>query len=213
MAHDEGMTAFVLGVLALVGIVVALSVGGYFLLRWLFVASADRVADEMHRALVQLSNLALGSRAGQASAQAARVMTGRLTNLEAYAAAQGISEAAARAQLARSIERVSRIMDSAIKLPLVGGIGLDSLLGLVPVVGDFSSAGVSVLLIAKSLRYGIPRDLITRMLANVLLDVLVGLIPVLGDLADVWFKANDRNTALLKAYLSEPVHDIVKVRA
>ena len=121
-----------------------------------------------------------------------------LTRLEAYAAAQGVAPEAARAHFQRSIERLSRTMDSLIKLPIVGGVGLDSLFGLFPVVGDTVSAGVSVSLIFRSLRYGIPREIITKMLANVLVDLLLGSIPVVGDLADMWFKANDRNVELLR---------------
>ena len=40
-----------------------------------------------------------------------------------------------------------------------------------------------------------------RMLANVLFDVIVGAVPVAGDLADMWFRANMRNVAILREYL------------
>jgi hypothetical protein len=102
-------------------------------------------------------------------------------------------------------------MDSAIKLPIVGGVGLDALLGLVPVAGDAASAAVSISLIAKSMRYGLPREIITKMLANVLLDLLLGAIPLVGDLADMWFKANERNVALLKEYLGDEARATIEV--
>lgn len=163
-------------------VMAAASVGGFFLLRRIFTHVAERMADHIDRAL-------------------GRVAGAGLTRLEAYAAAQGVPEATARAQFQRSIARLSRIMDSLIRLPLVGGVGLDSLLGLFPVAGDTLSAAVSVSLIVRSLRYGVPREIITKMLANVLVDLILGSVPVVGDLADMWFKANDRNVALLEEYL------------
>ena len=158
------------------------SVAGFFLLRRIFTHVADRMAYHIDRALGRFAGAGL-------------------TRLEAYAAAKGVPPEAARAHFQRSIVRLSRTMDSLIKLPVVGGVGLDSLLGLFPVAGDTVSAAVSVSLIFRSLRYGIPREIITKMLANVLVDLLLGSVPVVGDLADMWFKANERNVELLKEYL------------
>jgi hypothetical protein len=39
------------------------------------------------------------------------------------------------------------------------------------------------------------------MLSNVLVDVILGAIPVVGPLADMWFKANDLNAALMREFL------------
>jgi hypothetical protein len=43
------------------------------------------------------------------------------------------------------------------------------------------------------------------MLANVLTDLSLGAIPIVGVLADVWFKANDRNARLLREFLDAPL--------
>jgi hypothetical protein len=186
-----------------------LAIGGYLILRNMFLRSADRVTQQINRAIAQLADTALSTRAGAVSAAAARVASGRLTHLGAYAAATGVSEEAARAEFTRSIERVAKMMDSAVKLPVIGGVGLDAVLGLFPFAGDAASAAVSISLIAKSIRYGIPREIITKMLANVLLDVLLGAVPLLGDLADMWFKANQRNVALLKEYLGDEARNTI----
>jgi hypothetical protein len=195
----------VIAILVLGGVAIA----GYVILRNMFLRSADRVTEHINRVLAQLADTAMTTRAGVVSAAAARVAAGRLTHLGAYAAAAGISEEAARAEFTRSIERVAKMMDSAIKLPVVGGVGLDAVLGLFPFAGDAASAAVSISLIAKSVRYGIPREIITKMLANVLLDVLLGAVPLLGDLADMWFKANQRNVALLKEYLGDEARNTI----
>jgi uncharacterized protein DUF4112 len=195
---------FAIALLVLAGVGVA----GYFILRKVFLRSADRMSHHIAQALTEIADSPL---AGRVSATAARVATGRLTNFAAYAAAQGVSEDVARAQFARSIERLARTMDSAIKLPIVGGVGLDALLGLVPVAGDATSAAISISLIARSIRFGVPSEIITKMLANVLLDFLLGAVPLVGDLADIWFKANERNVALLKEYLGDEARNAIDV--
>ena len=102
-------------------------------------------------------------------------------------------------------------MDNAVRLPIIGGVGLDAVLGLVPVAGDLTSAAVSISLIARSLRYGVPHEIITKMLANVLVDLLIGAVPIVGDLGDMWFKANVRNVALLKEYLGDEARNTIDV--
>lgn len=190
-------------------VLATIAISGYFVLRWVFMRTADRMSHHIGRALAQVSAAAMSGRPGKLSATAARVMRGRLTHLAAYAAAEGLSEDAARAQFSKSIERVSKVMDSAIKLPVIGGVGLDAVLGLFPVAGDAASAVVSISLIAKSMRYGVPPEIISKMLANVLIDLLFGAVPVLGDLADMWFKANERNVRVLKEYLGDEATGII----
>ena len=56
-----------------------------------------------------------------------------------------------------------------------------------------------------------PREIIARMLANVLVDMLVGAVPVVGDLADIWFRANQRNVTLLREYLGDEAREIIDV--
>jgi hypothetical protein len=57
--------------------------------------------------------------------------------------------------------------------------------------------------VARSLRYGPPAALVSKMLANVLTDTLIGAIPLIGVLGDIWFRANERNAALLREYLQQ----------
>lgn len=100
--------------------------------------------------------------------------------------------------LARA-RRIARLLDSAAPVPGTGiRFGLDSVLGLIPGLGDATGAAMSGYLILVASRLGAPRTTIVRMLANVGIDAVVGAIPVLGDLFDVAFKANTRNLALLE---------------
>ena len=167
-----------------VAFVVALVVGvvGYFALRWAFMRAAERAVAIVDR------------RVGGLAAQA-------FTGIARFAQARGIGVDEAQKIFGTQIDRLAKIMDSAITLPVLGRVGLDAVLDLVPVVGNFAGAAVSLTLIARTLQYAPPPSLVSKMLSNVLVDVIVGAIPVVGPLADIWFKANDRNAALMREFL------------
>jgi hypothetical protein len=109
----------------------------------------------------------------------------------------------------RRVERLRRVgwmLDSTFKVPGTGiRFGLDSLIGLVPGLGDLVGGALSLYIIAESARLGVPRGLLLRMGWNVALDTFVGEVPILGDLFDVAWKANMRNLALLEGHLQQPV--------
>ena len=81
--------------------------------------------------------------------------------------------------------------------------GVDSMIGLVPGLGDVVGGIVSATLIYEAGRHDAPKRLIARMLANTVLDTTVGSVPVIGDLFDVFYKVNLRNMALLRQHLEE----------
>lgn len=101
------------------------------------------------------------------------------------------------------LSRLAWLMDRAFTVPGTNvRVGLDALLGLVPVGGDVVTGLVQTGLVLIALgRYRVPPAVAARMMANVLLDVGVGSIPLVGDLFDVAFKANTRNLHLLTPYL------------
>ncbi|AGA30394.1 hypothetical protein Sinac_6308 [Singulisphaera acidiphila DSM 18658] len=98
------------------------------------------------------------------------------------------------------LEQLAWLMDRAFQIPGTKiRVGLDALLGLLPVGGDFLTGIVQVGLVLVALkRYHVPKPVAARMAANVLLDTTLGSIPLLGDLFDVAFKANTRNIKLLQ---------------
>ena len=164
---------------------VVISVGGiaaFFVVRWAFLRVATRMS------------LVIERRVGAAAA-------GALTRLGSYAKSAGIDLAEADRRVGRHVDRLARLMDSAVTLPLIGPVGLDAVLGLVPVVGDIAGSAISLVIVARSLQYGPPAALLSKMLANVLTDLILGAIPFVGILADVWFKANERNAHLLREFL------------
>jgi hypothetical protein len=107
-----------------------------------------------------------------------------------------------REAMARNLERVAWLMDRAFYIPGTRiHIGLDAILGLLPIGGDVLTGLVQAGLVLVAFRYyKVPKIVAARMAANVLIDVAVGAIPLLGDLFDIGFKANTRNVQLLEAY-------------
>jgi Domain of unknown function (DUF4112) len=111
-----------------------------------------------------------------------------------------------RRRLARDrLIALARLMDSAVMLPGVRrGVGLDALLGLVPIAGDVVSALIGLYSVMQSRELGASRWLQARMVGNLLVDAALGAVPVAGDLADVFFRAHRRNLKLLQRELNEP---------
>jgi Domain of unknown function (DUF4112) len=68
---------------------------------------------------------------------------------------------------------------------------------------DVISGLISSYLIWEARQLGAPRWLIARMMANTLVDTTIGAIPILGDAFDVIFRANMKNTALLRRYMQK----------
>lgn len=105
----------------------------------------------------------------------------------------------------RELERLhllARTLDSRFRLPGTSiRFGLDTVVGLIPGIGDTLVAAPSVWIIWRGHRMGIGRRHIARMVANSAADYVMGLVPVIGDLFDVGFKANLRNVAILREQL------------
>jgi hypothetical protein len=110
--------------------------------------------------------------------------------------AAGGRPASQAARVAR-MERVARLFDSSLRVPVVNRrIGLDGLIGLVPGVGDAVGAAVSLWLVLEAARGGARKRVLARMAGNALIDSTVGAVPLVGDLFDFAFKANLRNARL-----------------
>jgi hypothetical protein len=100
------------------------------------------------------------------------------------------------------LDALATLMDSAIAIPGTRlRLGLDSLIGLVPGIGDIASALISSYIVWEARQLGLPRWKIARMIGNVALDTTVGAIPLVGDVLDVFFKSNRRNLKILRDHL------------
>ncbi len=105
---------------------------------------------------------------------------------------------AARARL----DAIARLLDSKWRVPGTGiRFGADAVLNLLPGLGLVASKGVSAYLILEAHRLGAPKGTLLRMVGNIGLDSLISAIPLAGWVGDVFFRANLRNMALLRAHL------------
>lgn len=92
---------------------------------------------------------------------------------------------------------VARLLDEQVRVPGTGfSVGLDPLLGAVPVVGDLVSGGLGLYIVLESANLGVSYTTLVRMLGNVALDAATGTVPVVGTLFDALFKSNKRNLEL-----------------
>ncbi len=100
------------------------------------------------------------------------------------------------------LEKLARRLDTSIKIPYTEiRVGLDSIIGLIPGVGDVGMGFVSSWIVFHAWRLGASRSTILHMLWNLGLDVLIGSVPLVGDLFDVAWKANIRNVEILRRNL------------
>ena len=106
------------------------------------------------------------------------------------------------------IDKLAGRMDDFIKIPGTKiGIGWDSILGLLPGIGDVLTLLSQTYLIFQAFRVGVRKRVFAKMLVNALIDVLVGAIPGLGDLFDIFWRSNRRNADLIRdeiAKIAEP---------
>ena len=104
-------------------------------------------------------------------------------------------------RLARA-ERIANRRDNAFRLPGTRiTVGWDSIVGLVPGIGDALALLPGIYILQAAQAAGAPRSLILRMASNMGIDWVIGLIPLIGDVFDVGFKSNLRNVALLRAHV------------
>ncbi|MBH24263.1 MAG: hypothetical protein CMH57_07400 [Myxococcales bacterium] len=101
--------------------------------------------------------------------------------------------------IVKRIAFVARLMDNAVRIPGTDyHVGLDPLIGLVPLYGDWVTCGVSLYVLIEAIRLGTPPEILVKMASNIGVDVVVGFVPGLGDVFDVFFKANARNMRLIQ---------------
>jgi hypothetical protein len=75
---------------------------------------------------------------------------------------------------------------------------VDPLIGLVlPGAGDLIGSLLGLYIVGIAVRRRISPVVIARMVLNLAIDAGIGIVPLIGDLADLAFKANDKNLQLL----------------
>ena len=108
------------------------------------------------------------------------------------------------ASVRRRIEAMEALLERAFTVPGIGTkVGLDSVLGLVPVVGDVITAAMGAWIVWEARNLGMSKFQLARLIGNVGFDTAVGAIPVVGDLFDFAFRSNSRNLRIIKRWLDK----------
>lgn len=168
----------------LLAIGIAVAVAGWFFLKW----AAFRVATHV---------------ATLAESQIAAAVHGELsrTGIEI----RGVADPIRRARYVADINRVAWLMDRLIPIPVIfgkgGGIGLDPIIGLIPVVGDALGFAISAFVVIRAAQLGVPKELLSRLIAIQMTDFLLGVVPVAGDLLDAAYPANQKCARLIRDFV------------
>ena len=106
----------------------------------------------------------------------------------------------------KQVQSMARAMDDQFSVPGTNiRFGWDSILGVVPGLGDALTSAISLLIVHHAWQTGASPLLLARMLANIGVDFLLGSIPLVGDVADMAWKANSKNARLLERKLKRPL--------
>ncbi|MCT2557633.1 DUF4112 domain-containing protein [Tsuneonella sp. YG55] len=106
------------------------------------------------------------------------------------------------ASIRRRIEAMEQLLENSFTVPGVNyRIGLDSIAGLIPVIGDFVTAAMGMYIVWEAKNLGLPKWKLWRMTGNVAFDAALGAVPLVGDAFDLVFRSNTRNLKIVKRHL------------
>ncbi len=104
----------------------------------------------------------------------------------------------------KRIEAMEQLLERSFTIPGVNyPIGLDSIVGLVPIVGDLVTAAMGAYMIWEAKNIGLPKWKLYRMAGNVAFDTALGAVPLVGDAFDLLFRSNTRNLKIVKKHLDK----------
>ena len=102
------------------------------------------------------------------------------------------------------VEAMEKLLERLFVIPGINRpVGLDAVIGLVPVVGDVAAAAMGAYIMWEAKNLGMPKWKMARLAGNVGVDWLIGLIPVVGDVTDFVFRSNSRNLKIIKRHLDK----------
>lgn len=104
----------------------------------------------------------------------------------------------------KRIEAMELLLERSFRIPGINyPIGLDSIVGLVPVLGDIVTTAMGAYIVWEARNLDMPKWKLWRMAGNVGFDALLGAVPVVGDAADFLFRSNSRNLKIVKKHLDK----------
>lgn len=106
------------------------------------------------------------------------------------------------ASIRQRIEILERLLEGLVAIPGTRQrLGLDAILGLVPVIGDIGGAMLGAWIVWEARNLGLSKFQLARMTANVGIDTAIGIVPFVGDAFDLFFRSNSRNLRIIRRHL------------
>ncbi|RDC60982.1 hypothetical protein HME9302_02199 [Alteripontixanthobacter maritimus] len=104
----------------------------------------------------------------------------------------------------KRVEAMEKLLERSMTIPGTNyPIGLDSIVGLIPVVGDLLTAAMGAYIVWEARNLGMPKWKLWRMAGNIAIDTAVGAVPLVGDAADLVFRSNTRNLRIIRKHLDK----------
>ncbi len=108
------------------------------------------------------------------------------------------------ASVRRRIEAMERLLERSFHVPGTKlPVGLDSIIGLIPVAGDILAGAIGLYCVWEARNLGMSKWHLVRMLGNIGFDTLVGSVPLAGDVFDFLFLSNTRNLRIIRRHLDK----------
>lgn len=102
------------------------------------------------------------------------------------------------------VEAMEKLLEGIFVIPGINRrVGLDSIIGLVPVIGDFATAAMGAYIIWEARNLGMSKLHLARMAGNLGIDTLLGAVPLVGDLFDFVWKSNTMNLKMIRKHLDK----------
>ena len=99
---------------------------------------------------------------------------------------------------------MERLLERSFTIPGVNmPVGLDALIGLVPVLGEIVTTAMGAYIIWEARNLGLPKWKLARMGLNVLFDTAIGAVPLVGDAADLLFRSNTKNLRIILKHIDK----------
>ncbi|WP_326524700.1 DUF4112 domain-containing protein [Sphingomonas sp.] len=115
-----------------------------------------------------------------------------------YRLSLGKDPAAVRAR----VEAMEKLLERSFVVPGINQpVGLDFIIGLVPVIGDVVATALGSWIVWEARNLGLSKWQLARMSANVGFDLMLGAVPLVGDAADFFFRSNTRNLRIIRKHL------------
>ncbi len=102
------------------------------------------------------------------------------------------------------VTAIEKLLERSIVIPgLNMPVGLDAIVGLVPVLGEIVTASMGAYIVWEARNLGLSKWKLARMGFNVLFDTALGAIPLVGDAADLMFRSNTKNLRMILKHIDK----------